>query len=278
MKRVVSPAERAVVYLVLALACAAAVFPICYMLSLSIKPAEASVSGFGAFVTADPTLYNFRRVAEIIPLGRNFFNSTVVSIAGALTTVFFCSLAGFAFAKYRFPGKEVLFVLMIATMMVPPEANVVPVFLIMRKFGLINNLLSLIIPKIATAVGIFYMRQYITTFPSSVIEQARIDGCGEFRIYWNIVLPGITPALAAWGSIALISRWNELLWPLLFMRTREMFTLMVAISTLPFSEGLSTPWPVIMAGATISVLPLILIYFILQRFQIAGLMTGATKG
>lgn len=278
MKKNAALLERGTVYSLLVLACLLAVFPICYMLSLSVKPAYESVSGFGAFFTADPTLNNFRLVGEIIPLGRNFFNSAVVSGVGALTTVFFCSLAGFAFAKYRFPGREILFVLMIATMMVPPEANVIPVFLIMRKLDLINNLLSLIIPKIATAVGIFYMRQYITTFPSSIIEQGRIDGCGEFRIYWNIVLPGITPALAAWGSIALISRWNELLWPLLFMRTREMFTLMVAISTLPFSEGLSTPWPVIMAGATISVLPLILIYFILQRFQITGLMAGATKG
>lgn len=110
------------------------------------------------------------------------------------------------------------------------------------------------------------------------MEQSRIDGCSDFRIYWNIVIPVVTPALAAWGSISLIARWNELLWPLLFMRTADKFTLMVALSQLPVSEGLSTPWPVIMAGSTLSVLPLILVYALLQRYQVAGLMAGSVKG
>jgi ABC-type glycerol-3-phosphate transport system permease component len=163
-------------------------------------------------------------------------------------------------------------------MMVPPEAGVVPIFIIMRALGWINNLLSLIVPTAATAIGIFYMRQYITSFPNEVMEQARLDGCSEFRIYWNIVVPVVAPALAAWASLAFIARWNDFFWPLLFMRSREMYTLMVAISILPVSEGLSTPWPVIMAGATLSVAPLILIYFVLQRFQQSGLALGATKG
>lgn len=269
---------RIVLYLILALACVLAVFPMFWMVTMAIKPTNESFDTLATMLPRKPTLANFHRVTELIPLWRNFLNSVIVSFAGMITTVFFCSLAGFAFAKYDFPGKEPLFILMIATMMIPPVTHIIPVFLIMRKLGLINNLLSLIVPKIATAIGIFYMRQYITSFPRSVMEQARIDGCGEFKIYWRIVIPVITPALAAWGSIALIARWNELLWPLLFMRTREMFTLMVAISILPVTEGLSTPWPVIMAGTTTSVLPLIILYFILQKFQIAGLMAGATKG
>jgi multiple sugar transport system permease protein/cellobiose transport system permease protein len=197
---------------------------------------------------------------------------------GTILTVFLCSLAGMAFAKYEFPGKNALFFLLLATMMVPPEAGVVPVFAIMRALGWINNLLSLIIPTAATAIGIFYMRQYISGFPNEVMEQARLDGCGEFRIYWQIVVPVVAPALAAWASIAFIARWNDFFWPLIFMRSKEMFTLMVAISTLPVSEGLSTPWPVIMAGTTISVLPLFVIYFLLQGYQKEGLALGAVRG
>ncbi len=270
--------NRIILYFILALVLVIAVFPIFWMISMAFKPTTESFGTMGTLLPKIPTFKNFQRVGELIPLWRNILNSVIVSFSGMITTVFFCSLAGFAFAKYDFPGKEPLFILMIATMMIPPVTHIIPVFLIMRKLGLINNLLSLIVPKIATAIGIFYMRQYITTFPSSIMEQARIDGCGEFKIYWRIVIPSITPALGAWGSIALIARWNELLWPLLFMRTREMFTLMVAISILPVTEGLSTPWPVIMAGTTTSVLPLIIIYFIFQRFQIAGLMAGAEKG
>ncbi|PID56726.1 sugar ABC transporter permease [candidate division KSB3 bacterium] len=275
---VTTASQRVSVYLVLMVVCLFAVFPIFWMCSMAIKPASESFGTLGTMLPKVPTFENFKRVSELVPIWRNFLNSVIVSFVGTITTLFFCSLAGFAFAKYDFPGKEGLFILMIATMMIPPETNIVPVFLIMRKLGWINNLLSLIVPKIATAVGIFYMRQYISGFPTSVMEQARIDGCSEFKIYWNVVIPVITPALAAWSSIVMIARWNELLWPLLFMRTQEMFTLMVAISTLPVLEGLSTPWPVIMAGTTIGALPLITMYFILQKFQMTGLMAGATKG
>ena len=265
-------------YIFIILACFLALFPILWMILMSIKNPTESLGSIKSIIPTHPTLQNFYHVSLLIPIWKNFMNSMIVSLAGSFLTVIFCSLAGFAFAKYKFPGREALFLLLIATMMVPPETSVIPVFLIMRKLGWINKLISLIIPRAATAVGIFYMRQYITSFPDSLMEQSRIDGCSEFRIYWNMVIPVVTPALAAWGSITLIARWNELLWPLLFMRTSDKYTLMVSLSQLPVSEGLSTPWPVIMAGATISVIPLIIMYFILQKFQISGLTAGSTKG
>jgi ABC-type glycerol-3-phosphate transport system permease component len=270
--------ERLLVYIALAFWAMIAIFPLLWMVSVSFKPASESLGSITSMIPQAPTLWNYERVSTLIPLGRNTLNSAIVATVGTLVTVFLCSLAGFAFAKYEFPGKNALFLLLLATMMVPPEAGVVPIFIIMRALGWINNLLSLIVPTAATAIGIFYMRQYITSFPNEVMEQARLDGCSEFRIYWNIVVPVVAPALAAWASLAFIARWNDFFWPLLFMRSREMYTLMVAISILPVSEGLSTPWPVIMAGATLSVAPLILIYFVLQRFQQSGLALGATKG
>jgi ABC-type glycerol-3-phosphate transport system permease component len=270
--------ERIVVYALLLIWAFLAIFPLFWMVSASLKPTTESFGGLSTILPQDPTFRNYQHVANLLPLGRNTLNSLIVATVGTLVTVFLCSLAGFAFAKYEFPGRNGLFLLLLATMMVPPEAAVVPIFAIMRALGWINNLLALIVPTAATAIGIFYMRQYITGFPNEVMEQGRLDGCGEFRIYWNLVLPVVTPALAAWASLAFIARWNDFFWPLLFMRSREMYTLMVAISVLPVSEGLSTPWPVIMAGTTISVVPLILIYFFLQRYQRGDLVAGATKG
>lgn len=270
--------ERIVVYALLLIWVLLAIFPLFWMASVSFKPASEGFGGLSTMLPREPTLRNYVHVANLLPLGRNTLNSVIVASVGTLLTVFLCSLAGFAFAKYEFPGRNGLFILLLATMMVPPEAAVVPIFAIMRALGWINNLLSLIVPTAATAIGIFYMRQYISGFPNEIMEQGRLDGCGEFRIYWNLVLPVVTPALAAWASLAFIARWNDFFWPLLFMRSREMYTLMVAISVLPVSEGLSTPWPVIMAGTTISVAPLIALYFFLQRYQRGDLVAGATKG
>lgn len=254
------------------------VFPILWMCIISIKDPAESISGFHSLWVANPTLGNFRRLFEMIPIWQNTFNSVFTTLVGTVTSLFFCSLAGFAFAKYKFPGRNVLFYFVIATMLVPPEVGAVPLFVIMKKLNLINSLWSLIIPRIATAVGIFYMHQYITDIPDELIEAAHIDGCGDFKIFTRIVLPVIKPALASWASVTLIARWNDFFWPLLYLRKQAKYTLMVSISLLPVSEGLSTPWPVILAGTTLVIIPIIVLYLILQTFQKAGLTAGAVKG
>ena len=193
-------------------------------------------------------------------------------------SLFFCALAGFAFAKYRFPGREALFYFVIATMMITPEVGSVPLFIIMRKIGMINSLWSLIIPRIATAVGIFYMRQYIMDVPDEIVEAARIDGCSEFGIFARVVVPVIKPALASWASLTVIARWNDFFWPLLFLRKTSKYTLMVSVSMLPTSDGLSTPWQVVLAGTTLVIVPSILLYLVMQMFQKEGLTAGAVKG
>lgn len=200
------------------------------------------------------------------------------AIIGTLTTLFFCSLAGFAFAKYRFPGRNGLFLFVIATMMLSAEAGAVPLFVIMRHLGLINNLWSLIIPRIATAIGIFYLRQYILEVPDEIIDAAKIDGCHDFAIYWRIVVPMIKPALASWASLTLIARWNDFFWPLLFLNKNKMYTLMVSVSMLPYSDGLATPWQVILSGTTLVIIPSIVMYLFMQLFQRSGSFDGAVKG
>ena len=254
------------------------VFPILWMCLIAFKDPSESLTGFHSLVVQSPTFSNFIRLTELIPIAQNTFNSTFTTLMGTVSSLFFCSLAGFAFAKYKFPGRNFLFYFLLATMLVPAEVGAVPLFIIMKKVNLINSLWSLIIPKIATAIGIFYMNQYISDVPDELIEAARIDGCTDFQIYWKVILPIIKPALASWGAVTLISRWNDFFWPLLFLRKQAKYTLIVTISLLPISEGLSTPWPVIMAGTTLVIIPIIVLYLILERFQKAGSFAGAVKG
>ncbi|HEX9116520.1 MAG TPA: carbohydrate ABC transporter permease [Anaerolineae bacterium] len=272
------PSGRVVIYAVLALWCIISVFPLLWMVGTSLKPVEEPIGGLNSMIPAQPTLSNFVRVSMLLPLARNTFNSFLVATTSTIVTVFLCALAGYAFAKFDFPGKAWLFFLLLGTMMIPPEVGIVPTFIIMRRLHWINTYWSLIVPRAATAIGIFYMRQYISGFPTEIMEAGRMDGCSDFRIFWNLVLPVVSPALAAWATLAFIARWNDFMYPLLFMTSKEMYTLMVAISKLPVSESLSTPWPVIMAGSVIAVFPLVIIYLIMQRFQIAGLQMGAVKG
>lgn len=270
--------RSAAVHAVLIIITLVCIFPIIWMCIIAVKPTTESISGFSSILVDSPTLANFKRLFEMIPVFQNTFNSVFTTIMGTVTSLFFCSLAGFAFAKYRFPGRDLLFYFVIGTMLIPPEVGAVPLFVIMKKVGLINSLWSLVIPRIATAVGIFYMHQYITDVPDELVEAARIDGCRDFKIFTHVIIPVIKPALASWAAVTLIARWNDFFWPLLYLRKQAKYTLMVTISLLPVSEGLSTPWPVILAGTTLVIIPIIVLYLILQTFQKAGMMAGAVKG
>lgn len=255
-----------------------ALFPVVWSCVISIKSVGEKISGFSALTIFNPTLDNYKRLFQLIPIKEQLFNSVFTTLVGTITTMFFCALAGFAFAKYRFPFRDGLFYFVVATMTIPAEVASVPLFLIMKNIGLTNSLWSLILPRLTTAVGVFYLRQYIMDVPDEVIEAARIDGCSDFRIFWNIVCPMIKPALASWASITLVARWNDFFWPLLFLTKRTKQTLMVSVAQLPLADGLATPWQVILAGTTLVIVPSILIYVLIQSFQKDGAFEGAVKG
>ena len=265
-------------HLAMLLIVAVCLFPVLWMCAISIKTVGESITGFNALRIETPTLANYRRLWELIPVWQNAFNSIFTTVIGTVTTLFFCALAGFAFAKYRFPGRNALFYFVIATMMVTAEAGAIPLFVIMRRIGMIDSLWSLIIPRVATAVGIFYLRQYMLAVPDEIIDAARIDGCGDFGIFWRVVVPIVRPALASWASLTLIARWNDFFWPILFLRANSKHTLMVSVAQLPVSDGLSTPWQVVLAGTTLVIIPSILIYLLLQMAQKSGLTEGSVKG
>lgn len=276
--KVKKTALRILCYAIMLIIVFVCLFPVLWMCIISFKTVGESISGFNALSVETPTLANYARLFQLIPIGQNLYNSLFSTILGTVTSLFFCALAGFGFAKYRFPGRTGLFYFVIATMMITTEVGAVPLFIIMRKVGLINSLWSLIIPRIATAVGIFYMRQYITEVPDEIVEAARIDGCNEFGIFMRVVVPIIKPAIASWASLTVIARWNDFFWPLLFLRKSSMYTLMVSVSMLPTSDGLSTPWQVVLAGTTLVIVPSILLYLVMQLFQKDGITAGAVKG
>lgn len=255
-----------------------ALFPVVWSCVISIKSVGEKISGFSALSISSPTLDNYRRLFQLIPMKEQLFNSVFTTLMGTVTTMFFCALAGFVFAKYKFPFRNGLFYFVVATMTIPAEVASVPLFLIMKKIGLTNSLWSLILPRLTTAVGVFYLRQYIMDVPDEIIEAARIDGCSDFKIFWKIVCPMIKPALASWASITLVARWNDFFWPLLFLTKRTKQTLMVSVSQLPLADGLATPWQVILAGTTLVIVPSIIIYVLIQSFQKDGAFEGAVKG
>ena len=269
---------KLLVYLLMAVIVVICLFPVIWSCIISIKSVGEKVSGFSALTISQPTLANYERLFELLPIWQHLGNSVFTSVMGTLTTLFFCSLAGFAFAKYRFPARNALFCFVVATMTIPAEVGSIPLFLIMRNLDLINNLWSLILPRLATAVGVFYLRQYMMEVPDEILEAARIDGCRDFGIFLRVVCPIVKPALASWASLTLIARWNDFFWPLLFLNKSSKYTLMVSVSMLPLSDGLATPWQVILSGTTLVIVPSILIYLFMQTFQKEGATAGAVKG
>jgi ABC-type glycerol-3-phosphate transport system permease component len=252
-------------------------FPFFWMISGSFKTQSELFGTATRLLPSEITLEHYQFALTAVPLLRNFLNSLFVATSYTALSLFFCSLGGFAFAKYPFPGRNALFAILIGTLMMPKMVSIVPSFVVMATLGWVNTFYALIIPGAANAFGIFFMRQYINTVPDELLDAARIDGCTDFGIYRRIVLPVIVPALTTLAIMNFIGSWNDFLWPLIILRTYKMYTLLVAINLLPAAQ-FNTPWAAIMAGSTISVVPLVIVFFFLQRWFISGVTLGAVRG
>ncbi|WP_274648873.1 carbohydrate ABC transporter permease [Paenibacillus humicola] len=219
---------------------------------------------------------NVHRVFQSIDFFHAFFNTLFVAVVSTVLVLFFDSLAGFAFAKYEFPWKKPLFIILLATMMVPGQLSLVPSFVIMATFGWVGSFKALIIPGMANAFGIFWIRQYATgAVPDELLSAGRMDGCGFFRLYWNVSLPVLRPALAFLGAFTFINAWNDYLWPLIILNDASKYTLQVALSQL---NGIyNTDYSMVMAGTFLAVLPLIVLFLFVSRQFIADIAAGAVK-
>ena len=221
-------------------------------------------------------LENMNILTEKIPFWKNLGWSLYVAIASTALTVLFCSMAGYAFALMEFKFKNFLFAWVIGTMLIPSFMNMIPTFMVMDLLGWIDEHRALYLPGAAGAFGIFLMRQFASTaIPKELIEAARMDGCGEFAIYWRIVLPLLKPALGTLGLVTFIGSWNNFIGPLIVMRTADNYTLPLALRSL--QSPVNTEWGALMTGSAIATIPLMILFAISSRQLIAGLTAGAVK-
>lgn len=203
-------------------------------------------------------------------------NSLIVGLAVTAWHIFFDTLAGYAFAKKRFPLRNVFFWMILSTMMIPIHVTFIPLYIVNRALGLIDSLWALILPGTANVFGIFLMRQYIQTLPSELEDAARIDGCSEFGVFWNVILPLARPAIAALAIFTFVRSWNDFLWPVIALNKPQNYTLTVGVANMQ-GEFL-TDWGIIFSGAALAALPMILFFLAFQKYFLEGVRMGALKG
>lgn len=253
------------------------ILPFIWMVSTSFKLPQ-DVFGYPPVIFSErSTLINYQFLIQERNLLMIVWNTFFVSATGTLLSLFFCSLGGYGFAKFRFPGRNVLFSFLLATMIIPGAVTMVPSFVLMRSFGWYNTFWPLIVPGVANAFGIFFMRQYISSINDELIDAGRIDGAGEFGIFWRIILPIVLPGLTSLGLIFFMSSWNNYLGPLIWLKTPDKFTLPLAIFQFGGAVGL-TNYNGQMAMSVISIIPLLIIFLLFQRRFVEGITAGAVKG
>lgn len=264
-------------YLVLAATVLVAVFPFYWMFVVASNDSSAVNDVPPALVPGGNFVHQVAEVFARVPFGQALINSFVVATCTAAGQVFFCALAGFAFAKLRFPGRNLLFVLVVGTMMVPLQLGVIPQFLLITELGWVNDLKALIVPGIISAFGVFWMRQAITNaVPDELVHAAAVDGAGSFRTFWNVALPAIRPAASVLGLFAFMFAWNDFFWPLIVLNSPQSFTVQVALRQLQ-SQAYVTDYGVQMAGIVMATVPLLLIFILLGKQIVGGIMEGALK-
>jgi len=257
--------------------CLLMAFPFAWMLSSSFKPFSEIFSG-NSFLPQHPTLANYVSLFQQSNALLKLWNSFYIAASATAISVFLCALGGYAFAKFRFPGRGFLFSFMLGSMALPFAVVMVPLFVMMRNvFHWIDTPWPLIVPGAANAFGIFFMRQYMLSVPDEMLDAARVDGASEMGIFWRIVLPTTLPGWISLSIIFFMSSWNNFLWPLTILRSDSMQTVPVMLNSLQGPPG-RTAFDVLMAGSVVSVLPMLLVFLILQRHLVAGITSGAVKG
>ena len=253
-----------------------ALIPFLWMISTSLKSRGALMSIPREWIPAEPTLDGYAKVFSRFPVLRTIGNSLLISVAYTLITLISASMAAFAFAKLRFRGSGAILSVYIATMMIPTQVTMIPLFVVMNRLGLIDSYASVILPSMFKPFAVFLLVQQTKTIPNDYIDAARIDGAGLFQTYRKVALPLCIPTLATLAVTTFMESWNDYLWPLLMLTDRNKMTLPIALSTL--NGQYSTEYNVLMAGSLISMIPIIIIYIAAQKQFKSGLMAGGIKG
>lgn len=275
--QLMGPVGMTILYGILIITAIMAIFPFYYMLVFSTHRSATILDIPPPLWFSDALIQNYNELLEALPFWNAMWNSVAIATIHTALVLFFCSLVGYGFAKFRFPGRDMMFTFLLATLMIPGVLGLIPSFVVMKWFNWLDTWWPMIIPGIANAFGVFWMRQYIDgAIPNDLMDAARIDGAHEFRIYWNIVIPVIVPALAAFAILTFMGSWNSFQWPLLILKDEAKYTLPVALSTLRSLRG--NELGVQILGATIAILPILIVFIAASRQFMSGLTAGAVKG
>lgn len=250
--------------------------PLVWMVAASFMPTGEATTYPPRLIPSRITLLHYGELFTRLNLGRAFLNSALVASAVTLISLLFNSMAGYAFAKLRFRGRDRLFIVLIAAMAIPVQVSMLPLFLLMKSMGLINTYWGVIIPGMATIFGIFLIKQYMVTLPQDLLDAARIDGATEWTIYWTVILPLARPVLVTLAIFSFMSSWNDFMWPLIVLTDDSRYTMPVGLANLVGEHVQDVE--LMMAGSVLTVLPVLILFLALQRQYIAGLTVGSVKG
>jgi multiple sugar transport system permease protein len=268
--------SQTVLYFILILGALVMIIPFAWMISTSLKTDQYVLTIPPQLIPNPATLDSYLRLFELYPIGRMLFNSLIVAGLTTLGQLVTCSMAAYAFARLKFRGHNLVFLFYLATMMVPFQVTITPLFILMRIFGWINTYQGLILPGVFSAFGTFMLRQAFLTIPVEYEESAYMDGASPLTIFLRIILPLSKPALATLTVFAFMGSWNAFLWPLFIVREQTLMTLPVGLATL--QGRWLTEWNLVMAGTVISVLPMLLLYLFAQKYIVQGFMISGLKG
>lgn len=250
--------------------------PILWLIFSSFKASGEIFSYPPTFLPREPTLVNFSRLFEEMPIVRYLINTTFFATSHTLLLLVIASMGGFAFAKYNFRGRGILFAIVLGSMMIPFHLVLVPLFSLLYKFGWLDTYQGLILPYLATSgFGVFLMRQFILGIPTDLIDAARIDGSSEFGVYWRVILPTVKPAMGALSIFGFLGAWNEFLWPVIVLRDPDKYTLVMGLTNL--LGVYRQEYGMIMAGTVLSILPIMILFLAMQKEFVEGITLGAVK-
>lgn len=270
------PRPRAWLYVVLSFGLVLVLTPFVWMLLGSVKTDGELRRNPPTWWPQEVTWENFRELFTRLDFAQFFGNSLAVALAVTLGNLVFCSMLGYAFAKIDFVGRTWLFRIVLATLMIPGMVTLVPLFVLVSQLGMVNTYWGLILPFLAGPFGVFLMRQFMLGIPDELIDAARVDGAGELRIFWQVVMPLCKPALATLAILTFLASWNNFLWPLVVASTEDMYTLPVALALYSVGQN-QTQYGLLLAGAVVVLLPILIVFLLLQRHFVQGLATTGLK-
>lgn len=252
-------------------------FPLLWLISTSLKsPAENIFQSPPQLLPSQPTIENFIRVWQTNPFGRYLFNSTVIAVLTVGLNLLFCALAAYPLARLEFPGRDWIFTVIVSTIMIPFQIVMIPLYILTVQLGIRNTYIGVIFPAIASAFGIFLLRQAFQGVPKEMEEAARMDGCSELGLWWHVMLPAIQPALVTLAIFVFIGSWSDFLWPLIVLDRPELYTLPLGVAIL--AGTFSLDWRLIAAGSVISIAPVLLFFLFLQRYIVPTEAGSGVKG